>query len=136
MAEIAAVQTSLVGDGADDRARADFVPFPDGDAVGGERLVALGLVERPFGPILTAALLPPLLRRRIGRQQECLTVARLQRQRRGNVSHRGVVLAFVVLDEPAEQLDTRAAERVGDRIGELSHPLRVDVLDGGQLGLR
>ena len=73
--------------------------------------------------------------RRFGRHQERLAVAGLQRQRRGDVSHRDVVLAFVVLDQLAEQLSSRTAERVGDGIGEFRYPLRVDVLDGGQFGL-
>ena len=45
------------------------------------------------------------------------------------------MFAFVVLHQLAEQVDSRAAERVGDGVGELRHPLRVDVLDGGQFGL-
>ncbi|CNV33971.1 Uncharacterised protein [Mycobacterium tuberculosis] len=45
------------------------------------------------------------------------------------------MLAFILLDQSAEQLDSRTAQRIGDGIGELGHPLGVDILDGGQLRL-
>src|ERR1700757_5332291 len=122
------MQPPLVGDGADDRAGPDLVTFTHRDPVGGE----WPCLPWPFGtfPFPTFAAFGWWF----GCHQECLTVAGLQRQRRGDVGHRDVVLAFVVLDQLAEQLDSRSPEGVGDGIGEFGYALGVDVLDGGQLG--
>ncbi len=62
-------------------------------------------------------------------------VARQDRQRGGDVGERHVVLALVVLDERAEQLQVIGGERLCDRVVELRHALGVDVLDRGQLHL-
>ncbi len=140
MPEVAAAQTALVGDGADDRARHHLVPLSDADAV--DRHVLIGptrlahgrrvpVVERPLGPF---ALLPRR-RGRLGRHEERLAVPRLGGQRRGDVGQRHVVLTFVVLDEATEQVQRRRLERRGDRIGELGDALSVDVVDARQLHL-
>src|SRR5262245_1820597 len=94
-----------VGDGAEDRVGADLVPLSHGDPVGGER----PLLPWPFVTLLTLASFG----RRFGRHQERLAVAGLQRQRLGDAGHRDVVLAFVALDQLAEQPDSRTAEGVG-----------------------
>ena len=60
MAKIAAMQTSLVGNGADDRAGPDLVPLADGDAVGGEPF--FGLLYG-FGGTIPALFWPALGRR-------------------------------------------------------------------------
>src|ERR1700761_5243294 len=66
VAEIAAVQTTFVGDGADDRARSDLVPLPDRDAIGGETLFgSLTRTTRALGRTVLV-LLAPALRRRLG----------------------------------------------------------------------
>jgi hypothetical protein len=91
------------------------------------------LLRTPVGPL--GAVIPSTLLRRGFGHQELLAVARLQRERRGDIGHRHVVLALVVLDHAAEQLDSRRVERVGDRVAELRDPLGVDVLDRRQLRL-
>ena len=73
------------------------------------------------------------LRRRFGRHQELVAVAGLQRQRRGDVGHRARRARVRSPRSRAEQLDARGAQRVGDRVVEPRDPVRVDVLDGGQL---
>ena len=133
VAEIAAVQAPFVGDRTDDRARADPVPLADRDAVGGEPLprAIAGAAGGFVGPVLVFP--GPSFGRRLGRQQEGLAITQLRRERRGDIGHRNVVLAFVIRDQTAEQLETGGAEAVGDRIGEFRHPLCVDVVDAGQL---
>ena len=85
--------------------RADLVPLAHRDAVGGEAaLRSLGL----SGPIVAVRYAARgALGRRFGRHQELLAVAGLHRQRGGDVGHRDVVVAFVVLDQLAEQVDSR-----------------------------
>ena len=133
MPEIAAVQPTLVGDRADDRARHHPVRLADIDPVRSEFTVAGAPDAHPGRPLSPVAR-PALLRRRFRRHQELGAVARLQRQGRGDIGHRHVVVALVVPDHPAEQLDPLSAQRVGDRIAELRHPLLVDVVNGRQLG--
>ena len=125
------MQATLVGDGADDGTGTDFVPLSHGDAIGGQviaRLAGGALAIRPLGT------LPALLRRRLG-HQEFRTVAGLNRQRGGDIGHRHVVVALVLLDESAEDVESRTADRVGDGVAEFLDPLGVDVLYRGQIHL-
>src|SRR5581483_2236703 len=114
MAEIASVQTTFVRDRPDDRAGAYLVPLTDVDAICRHLLIRPAFRLRTgFGPLASA-----LGRRRLRCHQKRLPVTAVQRESRRDVRHRHVVLAFVLLDEPAEEVDARRAERFGDRVAE------------------
>ena len=104
----------------------------DRDPVGRQIAAPLPRTALLAGACRPIGALAPFLRRRF-RHQELFAVAALQRQRRGDIGHRHVVITLVGLDELAEQLDTRRRQRRGDRVAELRHPLLVDVVDRRQL---
>ena len=131
MPEIAAVQTALVRDRADDRARPDLVPLADRDAVGGQ--VLAGPAGRPLAIRLLSAL-AALLRRWLG-HQELRPGAGLNRQCGSDIGHRDVIVAPVLLDEFAVDVESRTADRLGDRLAEFLDPLGVDVVDRRQIRL-
>ena len=106
------------------------MPLADSNAI---RRQAGSLRARFAGPALGAfPTLVARITRRIGLQQELLAVARQYRQRCRDIGHRHIVIAFVVLDEPAEQFDFRCRERSGDGIAELRHSLGIDIVDRRQ----
>ena len=130
--EIAAIEIALVGDCADDRTRPHFMSLAHRDPVGGQ--VVAGPPRRPFAVRLIVAFEAFRNRRRFS-QQELRTIAGLQCQCGGDIAHRDVVVALVVLDKTAEHFEPGSPESVGDRVAEPRNPLGVHVFDGGKLRL-
>ncbi len=140
--EVASTQTAFVGDGTDDGTGSDVMTLTDADAVRRHFLAGLAvvragriLVERPRWPRLPRLAGCPRRGRRLGLEQEGFAVARLDGQSCCDIDQRHVVLALVVLDEPAEQRQILVAEALGDGVLELRDALRIDVVDAGELHL-
>ena len=150
-AEVAAAETALVGERADDLAGLDAVALADGDAIRrqgrslGARarrsgaVAAVVAVEARRGPVAPVGAIVALDRAaalRLGLEQERRLALRDDRERGGDIDLGHVVVADVVGDDVAESLDAVGlAERSRDAVVEACEARDVDLVDARQLHL-
>ena len=154
-AEVLGVQAALVGQGADDRARADVLALAHVQAVGVEvaavveaaatapvpAIIAVKAVASASAPVVAvetvavaAVALVAFVARRL-LHQELVAGQGLGGQGGGDVVHRHVVRGGVLAHHCLEDLQVGGLKGLGDGVHELGLARLVDLVDGGQVHL-